>query len=784
MKLLSLYLRGAIGIQKGLGLDEINIDLSKFKPGLIALTGKNGAGKTTIMENLHPFRTMVSRSGSLQSHFYLKDSFRILKFEHSGDVYESKILIDALTMSSQAFLLKNDLPINDGKLSTYDESIEAVLGSEELFFNSVFSGQKSKGISELKTAERRKLFYELLSLDKYEIYHTEIKGLLKSEELKLATCEGEITANEFDGAERTLAQENLQDKTKLLAELMESNKQGKANRIIFFDESTALSLEIAKLETKLENNILIEKRIKVLKEKIEAETLETDVKKLDFSVGLVNLNSQKSDLEELLTERKEIDNKRDELKSLITIKEAEELELKALDKRELEFNKKHIENLTALDKIKDSVEESERAYKVADENIIKIAGLIDVANMNIDIVSGVPCKTKSIFGGFPECQFLLNSENEKKELPLLNREIEIAKNIREKTYNIFTSSKVDYDNEKTDTENEKIETLKSIEVIRKSTQEKIDGLNILIEPLQLLGLEEKKEKLNNAEADIKLIDAGITAQEKMISEFEVTAGNRMSELKTQIASEQKALDLTIQKVIDEKNQESRKFDNILDTTFEAIKHQDEQIDHIKNSVDLLNIELKVFVEKKEKLVLLREKKTIIQTEIQEFSFLAKAFDKTGIPVLKLENSGVEITTIANELLALFENKFRIVFETTKLKADKKEYKESFDINVIEESGICEISNKSGGQQVLIETAIRLAISLVVRKQGRNIETSFLDESDGALDLDNAINYKGMIEKAHTLSGIFNTFVITHRPELLSLIPQQIELSNGILKIKN
>lgn len=70
MKILKLKLRGAIGIRKGLGVEEVEIDFTQFQTGLIALTGRNGSGKTTIMENLHPYRQMVSRDGSLQSHFY------------------------------------------------------------------------------------------------------------------------------------------------------------------------------------------------------------------------------------------------------------------------------------------------------------------------------------------------------------------------------------------------------------------------------------------------------------------------------------------------------------------------------------------------------------------------------------------------------------------------------------------------------------------------------------------------------------------------------------------
>jgi len=107
MRILKLKLRGAIGIKKGLGVDEVEIDFTQFQPGLIALTGRNGSGKTTIMENLHPYRCMVSRDGSLQNHFFLKDSYRIIDFEIAGKFYKAQINIDALTGGSEAYLFES-----------------------------------------------------------------------------------------------------------------------------------------------------------------------------------------------------------------------------------------------------------------------------------------------------------------------------------------------------------------------------------------------------------------------------------------------------------------------------------------------------------------------------------------------------------------------------------------------------------------------------------------------------------------------------------------------------
>ena len=66
-----LFIRGAIGIKKGLGLDEIEFDLSQ-KTGLVALSGDNGRGKTTVLELMSVYRTLASRKGALKHHFFLR----------------------------------------------------------------------------------------------------------------------------------------------------------------------------------------------------------------------------------------------------------------------------------------------------------------------------------------------------------------------------------------------------------------------------------------------------------------------------------------------------------------------------------------------------------------------------------------------------------------------------------------------------------------------------------------------------------------------------------------
>ena len=86
-ELLSVSIRGSIGIKCGFNKDEINIDFSEFGNGIVALVGANGRGKTTIIENCHPYPRMLTRPGTLKDHFFLKDSHRILIYRDEDGLY-------------------------------------------------------------------------------------------------------------------------------------------------------------------------------------------------------------------------------------------------------------------------------------------------------------------------------------------------------------------------------------------------------------------------------------------------------------------------------------------------------------------------------------------------------------------------------------------------------------------------------------------------------------------------------------------------------------------------
>ncbi|MBX9794561.1 MAG: AAA family ATPase, partial [Burkholderiaceae bacterium] len=64
MQVLSLNLKGFRGIRDGLRRDALTLDFEALTgdAALVAIVGGNGRGKTTLMDNMHPYLTMPSRA--------------------------------------------------------------------------------------------------------------------------------------------------------------------------------------------------------------------------------------------------------------------------------------------------------------------------------------------------------------------------------------------------------------------------------------------------------------------------------------------------------------------------------------------------------------------------------------------------------------------------------------------------------------------------------------------------------------------------------------------------
>jgi len=890
MRLIKLHLRGAIGILKGIGREEIEIDFTQYNAGLIALTGKNGTGKTTIIENLHPYRRLVSRDGNLADHFALKDSFRKLTFVLNGTEYRSEIYIDGLTKKTEAYLFANGQPLNDGKVTTYDEAVRNLLGSEDLFFNSVFTAQMSEGLAHLTASERRELFYELLNLNKYEIYCEKAKLKAKEIETEIARLGGENEALERSKPNKTECESKIAEINRLITASTEQLQKNQNDLREFENRKEYLIKQLAILENEVKEFASKSEQINKLKEKIneagryydreianielwKAEQLkvaETEYNNAIARIGaelrkveseIKNLEIENSDeLEEL---DKQIANIRANISKLVQnlqdedkIKEWEqsrvnlEARLKQLnsDKINLIIEKQNIDKeeqqeydqlvplnnkITNLQSEIKSKQEQRRILLENKETLLSRHNE-EIKNLQFEIetLNKVPCANVTSFNS-RSCPFLQRAYKNKDYLPVIQarqrQELQAIDNKLDQTNT--TIIEAEYQDLLKQLNDKNIELIAKYQRIRGQIQAQLDKLDIEIKTAETelnsiphynleelnkvkLQLTEAQAKLNNLielrankektlkevrEAKLEMLTHKRDTYAQQLIEAKTQYNDKISKIGDEVENKINLLTERHNYEIAEAREQLSKLEAEVNKDA-ALQYQSARetlatcqisIETYKTKVDnlrqqIMKYEAEIEGLQKQLREIERLESTItdnklkikqLQNDYRDYNFLIRAFDKTGIPVLKLEVLGKEITAIANDLLQFFDSDFRVVFETTQLTKDKKKLKEVFAINIVDENGVTELKNKSGGQQVWIETAIKLAVGIVLRSQGKNIQTVFLDEQDGALDLDNALNYRAMIEEAHKRSGVYHTIIITHRKELQDLIDQTISLQS-------
>ncbi|MCD9026803.1 hypothetical protein LDO26_01050 [Luteimonas sp. BDR2-5] len=199
-----LRLRGFRGIRDGLGREELSLDLDRLagNAALVALVGCNGRGKTTILDNLHPYLALPSRASSAGAggfsyydHVYLPENEKELVWSQGTVRYRSHIVIRCSgRRRTEAYLFSDDggrwMPVtldegtvSDGKVETYARCVASLCGRPETFFASAFSAQGQRAISRYRNAEVKELLGDLLGEGELRIWGqraTETVRLLKT----------------------------------------------------------------------------------------------------------------------------------------------------------------------------------------------------------------------------------------------------------------------------------------------------------------------------------------------------------------------------------------------------------------------------------------------------------------------------------------------------------------------------------------------------------------------------------------------------------------------------
>ncbi len=174
---------------------------------------------------------------------------------------------------------------------------------------------------------------------------------------------------------------------------------------------------------------------------------------------------------------------------------------------------------------------------------------------------------------------------------------------------------------------------------------------------------------------------------------------------------------------------------------------------------------------------LEAKRTTLARQAGQYKQLEKAFGKSGIPALLIEQALPLIQEHANQFLAdLSDDAMSVNFRTQREYKDEKraDLRETLDIRISDGAGERDYEMYSGGEAFRVNFAIRLALAEVLaQRAGARLQTLIVDEGFGSQD---ALGRQRLVEAINRVRDDFaKILIITHIDEIKELFPVRIEV---------
>lgn len=202
-------------------------------------------------------------------------------------------------------------------------------------------------------------------------------------------------------------------------------------------------------------------------------------------------------------------------------------------------------------------------------------------------------------------------------------------------------------------------------------------------------------------------------------------------------------------------------------TFDA-KGGQERLDTHRASLARLNGSLETLGNLEARRSTLDSRRERISIRRSGFALLEHGFGPEAIQALEFDAAGPGVSALTNDLLGTVNAPYTAELCTIRESGKGRKQKEVFDIVVHDgRSGTSrELGRMSGGEAVIIEEALKLAIAVhVAQRANTGMRTIWRDECDGALSVENANAYPAMLRSALALGGFDRCYFITHRPSV-------------------
>lgn len=759
MRPLKLMLTGFYGVRDGMKRDSVTVDLTTLPGGLIALVGPNGAGKTTIMDNLHPFPIMPSHASKMSAdafsywdHLCAPRAEKGLEWEHGGKTYRSAFVFRNPGKSRKAeyYLFEKDAKgdwkplqladgtLSDGKADTYNRCLDAVLGSPEAFFTSVFSAQNRRPLASYQAGEIKKLLAELLGID-----HLRDLSAKAGEVAKLLT-------RSLDTLQRdVLTLTGKRDRAAVVAkeiwQVGESLDVQREARNVETAKGAKLMQERATLAAKQEANTGTEARLRELNQRKGELEQRAILLASDEQAAAGRAAARRRDLDRNAASHRAVLAEASAIESAADERDALQLAI-GRKQTELASQQATVEKLDAV-QVEHAALSSE--LKGLEQRGASAAQLVKSLKLQAEVIETVPCRDDPMHA---TCPLLAQARNAKASLSEQAVTVEALRDSYRKKQAQAQSMQ--------DTLTERALARSAFAALRADLERDQQSLQ------RLTALAARKPMLDAAREGLAQADRDLTA----LAEEE---GTRADRYKRDAADVQAQLDAVRRELTTLSTEDVTgmlaKMDRQIAASREAGAAIAGRIEALIRQESTLVAERERLDAELAGLPVAEAKAQALSDQIAQWKLLAKGLGNDGVIALSIDDAGPAITQIVNDLLlACYGPRFTIAIQTqTELANGEK--REGFAIDVIDadNDSTKDFSVMSGGQKVWINECLTRGIALYRAQDAQQpFQTLFTDEADGPLDPERKRAFMKMKREVLRIGGYEREFFISQTPDLV------------------
>ena len=805
MRPLLLTLKGFLGIRDGLGCDELTLDFESVvgDAQLVALAGANGRGKSTIMDSMHPYLTMPSRASaagaggfSYYDHVFLPENEKDLIWEHGGARYRSHLVIRLNgKRKTDAFLFAHDGvgwkplgledgTIADGRVETYERCIEAICGSPETFFTSVFSAQGRRQLTAYKNAEIKLLLADLLGL--HEIRSLGQKALETAKLLRAgltairqeqAGLDVELQRAELERARHASAKGCLEQSERDKASARKALDAARAAQAkLAIEREHAQSVEARRVELRNERQSIVNAE----RQSIEAINAQ-DVRERDRLCRLEQRIAAR--IEQTRALRRLLETKRKELSSVLG---AAPLVRRAGRRRDIAERILGVrtERLAQCREGVQRLSHLQASEKLALERLSSIereAGQAALTAADLarrfGLTNEVPCAGTDLQG---HCKLLQDARDAKALMP--SAELQVSRLAQQRAVVNGELTDIRYN----------IRLLADAPSCLRVAEYRLDRTRVRASHLAVA--EARAGEMAQARAALASTEGELAAigQTDAVGESADERGERhqIATARHAIAVQRERNEVQHRTALNRidsaiaalptlyADERFRKAGDVVERAEKALASAEQSYINAVRDAQALDV-----ADRQAAALLVRQGRIAahaahIEAELGGWLLLAKCLSNDGLIALAIDDAGPALSRFANDLLvACYGPRFSVSIKTL-IETAKGEQREGFDI-VVHDADADEsksVSAMSGGERVWINECLTRAIALYLEQHsGKRYTTLFSDETDGPLDPQRKRMFMAMKREVLRLGGYEQEFFVSQTPELTAMADAVIDL---------